>query len=29
MIVSVDGGTSWGGVSGALGGPADKALFPV
>lgn len=27
MIVSVDGGTSWGGVSGALGGPADKALF--
>ncbi len=29
MIVSVDGGTSWGGLSGALGGPADKALFPV
>ncbi len=29
MIVSVDGGTSWGGVSGALGGPADKALFAV
>jgi riboflavin biosynthesis pyrimidine reductase len=29
MIVSVDGGTSWGGVSGALGGAADKALFPV
>ena len=29
MIVSADGGTSWGGVSGALGGPADKALFPV
>ena len=29
MIVSVDGGTSWGGVSGALGGPADKALFTV
>jgi riboflavin biosynthesis pyrimidine reductase len=29
MIVSVDGGTSWDGVSGALGGPADKALFPV
>jgi riboflavin biosynthesis pyrimidine reductase len=29
MIVSVDGGTSWGGVSGALGGPADKALFPI
>ena len=29
MIVSVDGGTSWGGVSGALGGPADKALFGV
>ena len=29
MIVSVDGGTSWGGVSGALGGPADKALFSV
>ena len=29
MIVSVDGGTSWEGVSGALGGPADKALFPV
>src|SRR5690349_22534901 len=27
MIVSVDGGTSWGGVSGALGGPADKTLF--
>lgn len=27
MIVSVDGGTSWGGVSGALGGPADKSLF--
>src|SRR5262245_57850663 len=27
MIVSVDGGTSWNGVSGALGGPADKALF--
>jgi hypothetical protein len=25
MIVSVDGGTSWGGVSGALGGPADPA----
>ena len=29
MIVSVDGGTSWGGVSGGLGGPADKALFGV
>lgn len=29
MIVSVDGGTSWNGVSGALGGPADKALFLV
>jgi 5-amino-6-(5-phosphoribosylamino)uracil reductase len=29
MIVSVDGGTSWGGVSGALGGPADKQLFSV
>ena len=29
MIVSVDGGTSWNGVSGALGGPADRALFPV
>jgi len=27
MIVSVDGGTSWNGVSGALGGAADKALF--
>ena len=29
MIVSVDGGTSWNGVSGALGGPADKALFAI
>ncbi len=29
MIVSVDGGTSWNGVSGALGGAADKALFNV
>jgi len=29
MIVSVDGGTAWKGVSGALGGPADKALFAV
>jgi riboflavin biosynthesis pyrimidine reductase len=29
MIVSVDGGTSWGGVSGALGSSADKALFSV
>jgi riboflavin biosynthesis pyrimidine reductase len=29
MIVSVDGGTSWNGVSGALGGSADKALFNV
>jgi riboflavin biosynthesis pyrimidine reductase len=29
MIVSVDGGTSWNGVSGALGGSADKALFAV
>jgi riboflavin biosynthesis pyrimidine reductase len=29
MIVSVDGGTSWNGVSGALGGAADKALFGV
>jgi riboflavin biosynthesis pyrimidine reductase len=29
MIVSVDGGTSWNGVSGALGGPADKRLFGV
>src|SRR5262249_20312969 len=28
-IVSVDGGTSWNGVSGALGGPADKELFSV
>ena len=27
MIVSVDGGTSWNGVSGALGGSADKAVF--
>lgn len=27
MIVSVDGGTSWNGVSGALGGPADRAVF--
>jgi riboflavin biosynthesis pyrimidine reductase len=27
MIVSVDGGTSWNGVSGALGGAADRALF--
>jgi riboflavin biosynthesis pyrimidine reductase len=27
MIVSVDGGTSWNGISGALGGPADKELF--
>jgi riboflavin biosynthesis pyrimidine reductase len=27
MIVSIDGGTSWNGVSGALGGPADKSLF--
>jgi riboflavin biosynthesis pyrimidine reductase len=29
MIVSVDGGTSWNGVSGALGGPADKELFSI
>jgi len=29
MIVSVDGGTAWNGVSGALGGAADKALFGV
>jgi riboflavin biosynthesis pyrimidine reductase len=29
MIVSVDGGTSWNGVSGALGGRADTALFAV
>jgi len=29
MIVSVDGGTSWNGVSGALGGPADKEVFAV
>src|SRR5580693_5546465 len=29
MIVSVDGGTSWNGVSGALGGSADKALFGI
>ena len=29
MIVSVDGGTSWNGLSGALGGAADKALFAV
>lgn len=29
MIVSVDGGTSWNGVSGALGGSADVALFHV
>jgi riboflavin biosynthesis pyrimidine reductase len=29
MIGSVDGGTSWNGVSGALGGPADKQLFGV
>jgi riboflavin biosynthesis pyrimidine reductase len=29
MIVSVDGGTSWNGLSGALGGPADKHLFGV
>jgi riboflavin biosynthesis pyrimidine reductase len=29
MVVSVDGGTSWNGVSGALGGSADKALFAV
>ncbi len=29
MIVSVDGGTSWNGVSGALGNSADKALFGV
>src|SRR5436190_9713296 len=29
MIVSVDGGTAWNGVSGALGGSADKALFGV
>jgi riboflavin biosynthesis pyrimidine reductase len=29
MIVSVDGGTSWNGVSGALGGSADKDLFSV
>jgi 5-amino-6-(5-phosphoribosylamino)uracil reductase len=29
MIVSVDGGTAWNGVSGALGGAADAALFQV
>jgi riboflavin biosynthesis pyrimidine reductase len=29
MIVSVDGGTSWNGVSGGLGGPADKAVFSI
>ena len=29
MIVSADGGTSWNGVSGGLGGPADKALFGI
>jgi riboflavin biosynthesis pyrimidine reductase len=29
MIVSVDGGTSWNGVSGALGGSADRALFVI
>src|SRR4051794_31966554 len=29
MIVSVDGGTSWNGVSGALGGRADKEVFGV
>jgi riboflavin biosynthesis pyrimidine reductase len=29
MIASVDGGTSWRGVSGSLGGPADKKLFGV
>jgi riboflavin biosynthesis pyrimidine reductase len=29
MIVSVDGSTSWNGVSGALGGSADKALFGI
>ncbi|HEY1737945.1 MAG TPA: pyrimidine reductase family protein [Acidimicrobiia bacterium] len=29
MIGSVDGGTSWNGVSGALGGAADKQLFTV
>jgi riboflavin biosynthesis pyrimidine reductase len=29
MIVSVDGGTSWNGVSGALGGAADKQLFGI
>src|SRR6478672_13332896 len=27
MIVSVDGGTSWNGVSGGLGGSADKHVF--
>lgn len=27
MIVSVDGGTSWNGVSGGLGGPADRQVF--
>jgi riboflavin biosynthesis pyrimidine reductase len=29
MIGSVDGGTSWNGVSGGLGGPADKRVFGV
>jgi riboflavin biosynthesis pyrimidine reductase len=29
MIASVDGAASFGGRSGALGGPADKALFAV
>jgi riboflavin biosynthesis pyrimidine reductase len=29
MIVSVDGGTSWNGVSGGLGGAADAELFSV
>ncbi len=29
MVMSVDGGTAWNGVSGALGGPADHAVFEV
>ena len=29
MVASLDGGTAWNGVSGALGGPADRAVFEV
>jgi riboflavin biosynthesis pyrimidine reductase len=29
MVTSVDGGTSWNGLSGGLSGSADKALFAV